>query len=111
MIVNIDKLTYLLDDNKKCATVTKSLVPYSGEVVIPDVVQHNGVEYPVTDILDEAFAECVGLHSVVLGENVESIGIGAFEGCTALSTIKGESGSYAEEYAKNNGMYFKEKDF
>ena len=88
MIANIDKLTYLLDDSKKCATVTKSLVPYSGDVVIPDTVEFNGTVYAVTDILDEAFAECVMLRSVVFGENVESIGISAFEGCTMLSHVK-----------------------
>ena len=55
MIVNIDKLTYLLDESKQCATVTKSLVPYSGDIVIPDTVEYNGTVYAVTDILDEAF--------------------------------------------------------
>ena len=87
MIANIDKLTYLLDENKKCATVTKSLVPYSGDIVIPDTVEYAGTEYAVTDILDEAFAECVMLHSVVLGANVESIGISAFESCTMLTKV------------------------
>ena len=87
MIVNIDNLTYLLDENKKCATVTKSLVPYSGDIVIPATVEYSGMLYPVADILDEAFAECVALRSVVIGENVESIGIAAFEGCTMLSQV------------------------
>ncbi|MBQ5616886.1 MAG: leucine-rich repeat protein, partial [Bacteroidaceae bacterium] len=87
MIANIDKLTYLLDESKKCATVTKSLVPYSGDIVVPATVEYGGTVYSVSDILDEAFAECVMLRSVVFGENVESIGISAFEGCTALSNV------------------------
>ena len=87
MIVNIDKLTYLLDESKKCATVTKSLVPYSGDIVIPDTVECNGTIYDVTDILDEAFAECTLLRSVLFGANMESIGISAFEGCTMLSQL------------------------
>ena len=87
MIVNIGKLTYLLDDTKFSATVTKALVPYSGDIEIPATVEHSGKVYAVTDILDEAFKECTELRSVVLGENVDSIGIGSFEGCTMLSKV------------------------
>ena len=87
MITIVDNIAYLLDEGKKCATVTKNLVPYSGAVVVPATIVDGGVEYVVNDILDEAFAECAGLTSVVLGENVESIGIGAFEGCEALASV------------------------
>ena len=66
MITKIDNITYLLDSAKKCATVTKSLEPYSGAVVIPASVEVGGVEFQVTDILDEAFMECTALTSVVL---------------------------------------------
>ncbi|MBR6648185.1 MAG: leucine-rich repeat domain-containing protein [Bacteroidaceae bacterium] len=87
MIANIDRLTYFLDEEKKCATVTKSLEPYSGEIVIPATVEYEGEVYPVTDILDEAFAGCAQLVSVSLGENIESVGIGAFEGCSMLAKV------------------------
>ena len=87
MITIIDNISYLLDESKKCATVTKNLVPYSGAVVVPATIVNDGVEYVVNDILDEAFAECSDLISVVLGDNVESIGIGAFEGCVMLASV------------------------
>ena len=87
MITIIDNIAYLLDEEKRCATVTKNPVPYSGDVAIPAVIVNGGVEYVVNDILDEAFAECAGLTSVLLGENVESIGIGAFEGCESLASV------------------------
>ena len=87
MITKIDKITYLLDSAKNSATVTKSLVPYSGVVTIPATIESDGVEYAVTDILDEAFMDCTALRSVVLGENVDSIGISAFEGCVMLSSV------------------------
>ena len=87
MITIVDNIAYLLDEEKRCATVTKNLVPYSGAVVVPAAIVDGGVEYVVNDILDEAFAECVGLTSVVLGDNVESIGIGAFEGCESLASV------------------------
>ena len=38
MIKIIDNIAYLLDEEKKCATVTKNLVPYSGAVVVPAVI-------------------------------------------------------------------------
>lgn len=88
MITKIDDITYLLDSDKKCATVTKSLLPYSGAVVIPSSIAVDGVEYAVVDILDEAFMDCSELRSVVLGDNIDSIGISAFEGCCMLSSVK-----------------------
>ena len=66
MITKIDDITYLLDSDKKCATVTKSLSPYSGAVVIPSSIVVDAVEYSVVDILDEAFMDCTGLRSECL---------------------------------------------
>ena len=88
MITVVDNITYLLDSAKKCATVTKSILPYSGDIIIPAAVSAGGAEYAVVDILDEAFKDCTALHSVVLGDNIDSIGIGAFEGCGMLSSVK-----------------------
>ena len=68
MITIIDNIAYLLDEAKRCASVTKNLVPYSGRVVVPSIVVNGGVEYVVNDILDEAFAGCAGLQAVILGE-------------------------------------------
>ena len=87
MIVVVDNITYLLDTEKKNATVTRSLEPYSGCVTIPDTIVCNAVEYMVADILDEAFAGCTGLQTVVMGANVESVGISAFEGCSMLCCV------------------------
>ena len=87
MIANIGKLTYLLDDAKSSATVTRALVPYSGDIDIPAEVVSAGRRYAVTDILDEAFKDCTALRSVVMGENIDSIGISSFEGCTMLSRV------------------------
>ena len=37
---------------------------YSGDVVIPETVVHNGVEYPVTAIGYKAFCFCYNLTSI-----------------------------------------------
>ena len=52
-----------------------------------------------------AFGNCTSLESIVLPETVREIGREAFINCKKL-TIFGKEGSYAEEYAKNNGIPF-----
>ena len=50
-----------------------------GEFVIPDYVEI---------IASEAFKNCSGLTSVIIGENVKKINFSAFEGCTSLKDVK-----------------------
>lgn len=83
----------------------------------------------VKRIGNNAFGDCSGLTEVVIPEGVKIIGENAFDGCSSLEkitipksvtkigdyafwycpkvTIYGESGSYAEQYAKENGIPFK----
>lgn len=66
------------------------------EFVIPDGVKTIGVS---------AFKDCTNLASITIPESVTSIKYRAFKNCPKL-TIKGVSGSYAEEYAKDNDIAF-----
>ena len=75
------------------------LTRYTGddaEVTIPD---------SVTSISNGAFLDCTSLTSINIPDSVTSIGDWAFDGCENL-TIRGASGSYAEEYSKENGINF-----
>ena len=100
------------------------LVGYDGEggdVVIPNSVESIGAEAfadretltsitlgnSVTSIYNFAFVGCSSLTSITLSDSVKSIGACAFDGCYEL-TIKGYAGSYAETYAKENGIPFEE---
>ena len=88
-------------------------------VVIPDGVTTIGngtfygcdsltsIEIPdsVTSIGDYAFAWCSSLTSIEISESVTYIGDDAFED-SALETIYGYAGSYAETYANENGYEF-----
>lgn len=56
-------------------------------------------------IESEAFGSCVWLRSVVIPASVTEIAASAFRGCPHL-TIYGETGSYAEIYAKANRIDF-----
>ena len=60
---------------------------YSGNVVIPETVTHNGVTYTVTKVDNVAFFNCPDLTSVVIPETVTAIGNTTFKWCTSLTKI------------------------
>ena len=86
--VEIDGINYELVAKAKQATViAKSSGKYSGEVVIPESVEHEGSAYSVTSIGDYAFQYCSGLTSVTIPNSVTSIGEDAFYNCSGLTSV------------------------
>ena len=85
----IDGLWFELVSKAKEAKVIqwKNDIKYSGNVVIPETVTHNDVEYTVTSIGDEAFYNCSGLTSITIGNSVTSIGNYAFQFCPSLTSV------------------------
>lgn len=61
----------------------------------------------VTEIGSFAFCFCESLEDITISSNITQIGYRAFYGCPNL-TIHGVRGSYAEEYAINSDIEFKE---
>ena len=77
--VEIYGINYELNAETKQATVIKkSTGNYSGEIVIPESVEHESVTYSVTSIGSSAFANCEGLTSVTIPNSVTSIESSAF---------------------------------
>lgn len=61
---------------------------YSGEVIIPDIVTHNGKDYSVLQIGNYAFQNCSSLSSVTIPNSVTSIRLYAFQYCSGLTSIE-----------------------
>ena len=91
--VEIEGIWYNLESEGKQATViAKSSGEYSGEVIIPESVEHEGTTYSVTSIAGSAFAYCSGLTSVTIPNSVTSIGNEAFFWCSGLTSVTIGSG-------------------
>lgn len=60
---------------------------YSGDVVIPEKVRYNSIEFSVTGIGIDAFLCCTGVTSVTIPNSVTSIGNGAFYDCEGLTSV------------------------
>ena len=72
----------------KVAEVIRNLKKkYRGVVDIPSTVTHEGEEYTVTKIADDAFNDCSNLTSVTIPNSVKSIGNSAFSWCSGLTSV------------------------
>ena len=68
--------------------IVKNLEPdENGQLVIPEKVEIDGKEYPVTEIAPEAFKDNQDLVEVTIPGTVTTIGAGAFAGCGNLRAI------------------------
>ena len=80
----VDGINYYLNADAKTAEVTKSTA--TGDIVIPEKITVDGVEYSVISIGYEAFKESRALTSVAM-PSVTRIGASAFENCSNLTSV------------------------
>ena len=127
----IGDLIYSISSYYSSATVTG----YTGNprnIVIPETINVNGQDYPVTEIAKRAFADCKSLESITIPKSVTSIGTTytysssstsnvnikgyylPFYGCTSLKKVIFKDGNaalsigaqYNEDPSKSAGLFF-----
>lgn len=60
---------------------------YTGDVTVPDYVQHSNKTYKVVRIGDDAFRQCNGVVAVVMPQTIKSIGNNSFLDSDSLATL------------------------
>lgn len=80
----VDGINYSLNADAKTAEVTQSNA--TGDIVIPEKITVDGVEYSVTSIVFNAFGGCKALTSVAM-PSVTRIGYCAFGSCSSLTSV------------------------
>lgn len=106
-VENIGLCAFTECSNLVSVSIPESVTVIAGEAFadctsLENIVIPNGV----TDIGAWAFADCSNLKSVTLPESVSFMGSYVFDGCSSELVLKVVSGSYAEEYAKKNGIRY-----
>ena len=89
--VEISGVKYSLYKNllggDRYASVIRKNTNYSGDIVIPDFVNYEGLQYPVRSMGDIAFASS-DITSITLSDSINKIFDNCFSGCSKLKTIK-----------------------
>lgn len=83
----IDGILYQINENKEPIVLMYCPVGKTSGFSIPDTV---------TEIAAGVFQNRTALTSIVIGKNVEKIGVAAFSGCTNLTSVTFESGRTRE---------------
>ena len=79
--VEINGIYYNLSTETNTAEVTYGPDYYSGDIVIPETVNYEGISYSVTSIGNGTFFNCDELTSITIPNSVTSIGDRAFYNC------------------------------
>ncbi|MBR1447713.1 MAG: leucine-rich repeat domain-containing protein [Prevotella sp.] len=85
--VVIDGINYYILTKGQTAEVRSKNYSYSGDIVIPESVEYEGVTCDVVSIGSQAFSSCK-ITSVAIGSKVKDIGNDAFSSCANLTTVK-----------------------
>lgn len=97
-------LTFSVADQEAKTMTVKASNTSVANINIPEKVLYNGVEYVVTEIELNAFAECASLTVVAVPKSVTKIGDNAFDDCVSLTAINVDSNNTT--YTSVDGVLF-----
>ena len=81
----VDGIFYDIDAAARTAVVTNGDTPYTGEIIVPDVISINNRDLMVVSV-GQAFHNST-ITSISIGKNISEIQFGAFDGCNSLREI------------------------
>ena len=84
--VTINGITYDVI-TKVAKVIAKETGKYSGNIIIPTTIEHNGATCSVISIENEAFSNCSDLTSITIPNSITSIGEYAFVECSSLTAV------------------------
>lgn len=83
-----DGLTYVVTGADEVEVGRQDADVISGDIVIPEIFEKEGVTYRVTGIGEEAFDRCYQMTGIKIPGSVINIGKNAFCGCEGLSSVE-----------------------
>ena len=91
--ITVDGINYTTNVTKKEATVAKYTINknpadtlfYTGDIVIPEKITYEGVEYTVVATAANSFVDCKDVTSVQLPATCVTIARNTFKGCSSLT--------------------------
>ena len=85
--VTVSGAHYQLDNTNLTASFDGMKKKNNKKLTIPPTVEANGMTYRVTEITANACKKNSKLQQLTIGANVETIGAGAFSGCSSLTKV------------------------
>ncbi len=86
-LFEVDEIEYLVSSGTNVEVVGQTLSS-PRKVFIPSTVSYLGIQFAVSSIGDKAFANCMQIEELEIGEGVTSIGNNTFEECENLKEIR-----------------------
>lgn len=84
----INGLRYLINTDAKTATLVADTVKYFGDIVVPEKVTLDNIDYPVVAFANDVFENCSELTSISIPSTINSLGESCFSGCSSLTKIE-----------------------